>query len=313
MSSTESNPAFRVAVAICILASYPSCKTCETLLCPEPELDGKQIVATEYRRKPSVASVESFSSESTFEEPESPSVEVALVPAPEEPSAMSRPAGEKPGKVDDFVSKVARTVDAIKPMKPVDVPKPVEASPMVETKPREVKESMVQTPVGRTAGPERMVQSTGTQKERIESAFPSEKPAAMKAEKKPAEPVKPEMAPEKKVRPENGKPPVRIVANNIIRIVEVSGEDVEVSGTEGVIVVKGRCRVLTITGMSNRVRCDFAEEVIIEGNGNSVTAETILKGSISGFQNDLSWKKNPESGEPEVKSVGSKNSSGLLY
>lgn len=283
------------------------------MLCPEPELDGKQIVATEYRRKPSVASVESFSSESTFEEPESPSVEVALVPAPEEPSAMSRPAGEKPGKVDDFVSKVARTVDAIKPMKPVDVPKPVEATPMVETKPREVKESMVQTPVGRTAEPERMVQSTGTQKERIESAFPSEKPGPMKAEKKPAEPVKPEMAPEKKVRPENGKPPVRIVANNIIRIVEVSGEDVEVSGTEGVIVVKGRCRVLTITGMNNRVRCDFAEEVIIEGNGNSVTAETILKGSISGFQNDLSWKKNPESGEPEVKSVGSKNSSGLLY
>ena len=103
------------------------------------------------------------------------------------------------------------------------------------------------------------------------------------------------------------KKPINVEVTETLRIVEVDGEDVKISGREGMVVLKGTCGKLSINGSKTRVRCDSAGEVEIKGDDNVVAAESIGKGTISGSRNELTWKRNLNDKEPKIESQGEDN------
>lgn len=129
---------------------------------------------------------------------------------------------------------------------------------------------------------------------------PGEKPAPPVKEYKVEKTV--QNTPVKQTRKE-----VLVESDGTIQMINAAGKDVRITGNSGVIIIKGDCNRLTVTGSSNKITCGNVAVASIYGSDNIVAMRSVGGGAISGDRNDISWTTLGAGGEPNLKTTGLKN------
>lgn len=209
------------------------------------------------------------------------------------------------GLVSCHVSRAPRTSD--------DAKQPVACSPP-KSKPQPKSAPKTRTTSAKPPAPQPKVAEprSSTPSLHHSTTKPSAPPSAPKAvpapDLTPVDPVKPPA----KAAALAGKP-ITVSNNNATRIIEAKGEDVNIEGDDGLILITGGCRILTIRGKTNQIQVDSADEIVIEGDGNNVASGKLGRGRISGNNNKLSWQSGMIAGmNPIIQTTGVNNETKLV-
>lgn len=135
-------------------------------------------------------------------------------------------------------------------------------------------------------------------------------------EVKPVSPPKMDAPPKSKPKPKSTDPvpgpedligTIMIDEDNVNRILDAKGRDVEITGRNGTIVLSGGCGKLMVRGSGNQVQCDLVREIDISGDGNTLILGSVEKGQVSGSENTLSWGRGIGGTPPDIASSGRAN------
>lgn len=102
--------------------------------------------------------------------------------------------------------------------------------------------------------------------------------------------------------------PIKIRGDNVNRIIDAGGHDVQIAGNNGVVVITGGCGRLTVDGAGNQIQCDSVGRIEVAGNENTLILGSVGGGAIKGDRNVLSWGSGIDGLSPIVESFGSDNS-----
>ncbi len=108
------------------------------------------------------------------------------------------------------------------------------------------------------------------------------------------------------------KTPILVETDNANRIIVADEREVEIKGSNCVIVISGGCKKLKLSGERNQVQCDAASFVDISGDQNTLVLGVIGRSLVTGNNNIISWGEGMDGTAPIAESTGQENEIGRL-